>query len=116
MIREVNPYRGVIFTTAWDGILVRISEWASVPREVFPLGKLYATPAALKVIPRSEIATALRRHAAGECGPGGSIPVRAEVPGVGEILSSHRSAAGRDFCVATEVARSQTMVYLEGEF
>ena len=115
MIRDGNPYRDVVFTTAWDRVMVSITAWAEVIGERFPLGRLYATPAALEVIPRSEITAALRRHAAGECAPGSSITAHAEVPGVEEILSSHRNAAGREFCVVTEFDGSQTVVCLEGE-
>jgi hypothetical protein len=116
LIRDGNPYRGVVFTTTWDRVMVSIMAWAGVIGERFPLGRLYATPATLEVIPRSEIAAALRRDAAEGCGPGGNIALRAEVPGVEDILSSHGSATGRDFCVVTEFDGSQTMVCLDGKF
>jgi hypothetical protein len=33
-----------------------------------------------------------------------------------EIVSTHRSVAGREFCITTEADRSMTLVSLAGEF
>ena len=49
LIGEQNPYRGVTFKTGWDNLMVPIKEWATVSEELFPLGRLFATPEALEV-------------------------------------------------------------------
>jgi hypothetical protein len=116
LIREGNPCRGVVFTTAWDRIMVSIKEWARVSGEPFPLGRLFATPATLEAVPRPEIAAAVEKHAA-EGGGEHGVRASGSVAVVGaEIVSNHRSAAGREFCITTEADRSMTLVSLAGEF
>lgn len=119
LIRPDNPYFGVTFETPWDGIMESIKAWADVgPGGKFPLGRLFATPAALGAVPREEIVRALRRHAEGDWGDV-SGHERAEndhaVLVGGRLSSAYRSRDGRDFEVSTEPDRSITLVNLAGE-
>ena len=76
LIGEDNPYRDVTFKTKWDSMMVPISEWATVTEELFPLGRLFATPEALKAATQTEIIDALRRHATGDRGDGAKLGTR----------------------------------------
>jgi hypothetical protein len=116
LIRDENPYRGVVFTTAWDHIMVRIEEWKSVSGGEFSLGRLFASTAALEALQAPEIAAALEEHAARAAGAGdvGTGDSGAADPKV--IASTYRSAAGHEVCITTEADRSMTLVWLSGEF
>ena len=113
LIGEQNPYRGVTFKTAWDNLMVPIKEWATVSEELFPLGRLFATPEALKVITQQEIADALRRHAAGDRGDGDKAGNDVALKDEGEIVSSYRTENGRDFFVRTASQPPMTLVLLD---
>jgi hypothetical protein len=119
LIRTDNPYHGVTFKTKWDDIMVPIREWASVDEELFPLGRLFATPDALNVATRAEIAAALGRHAAGDWGDIDDTDRAANdaaVTDVGRLLSVYRSPDGQAFRIETAADRSATTVLLPEEY
>ena len=92
--------------------MVPIKEWATVSEELFPLGRLFATPEALKVTTQQEIADALRRHAAGDWGDGDKAGNDVALKDEGEIVSSYRTENGRDFFVRTWSKPPMTLVLL----
>jgi len=112
LIGEDNPYRGVSFKTGWDDVMVPIREWATVSGELFPLGRLFATPEALKVTTQQEITDALQRHAAGDWGDGDKAENEAALKNEGEIVSSYRTESGCDVVVGTRSRRAMTLVLL----
>ncbi len=112
LIGEDNPYRGVTFKTGWDELMVPIREWATVSGELFPLGRLFATPEALKVTTRQEITAALQRHAAGDWGDGDKAENEAALKNEGEIVSSYRTESGCDVFVETRSRPPMTLVLL----
>ncbi len=113
LIGEDNPYRGVTFKTGWNEVMVPIREWATVSGELFPLGRLFATPEALKATTRQEITDALRRHAAGDWGDGGKAENKAALTNEGEIVSRYRTQDGGDVFVRTWSQPPMTLVLLD---
>ena len=113
LIGEDNPYRGVTFKTGWDELMVPIREWATVSGELFPLGRLLATPEALKVTTRREIIDALQRHAAGDWGDGDKAENEAALKNEGEIVSSYRTENGGYVFVRTWSQPPMTLVLLD---
>ena len=84
-----------------------------------PLGQTVATPAALGVLSRTDIVTALRRHAAGDWGEVDSEDRAANDDALttGErLLSVYRSANETTFWVVTEADRSVTTVLLPEDY
>ena len=84
-----------------------------------PLGQTTATPAALGVLSRTDIVTALRRHAAGDWGEVDDEDRAANDSALttGErLLSVYRSANGTTFWVITEADRSVTTVLLPEDY
>ena len=112
LIGEDNPYRGVTFKTEWDNLMVPIREWATVSGELFPLGRLLATPEALKATTRQEITDALQRHAAGDWGDGDKAENEVALKNEGEILSIYRMQGGHDVFVRTWSQPPMTLVLL----
>lgn len=84
-----------------------------------PLGQTVATPAALGVLSRTDIVTALRRHAAGDWGEvddeDRAANDRALTTGE-RLLSVYRSATGDPFWVITEADRAATTVLLPDDY
>jgi hypothetical protein len=115
LIGDDNPYRGVTFETGWDSIMVPIREWATVSDELFPVGRLFATPEALKLATQDEIVDALRRHAKGDFGEGDAAKNHAEMGDGNEVLSRYRTADGSPFFVRTWFEPPMTLVLLESE-
>ena len=113
LIGDGNPYRGVAFKTGWDNLMVPIKEWATVSEELFPLGRLFATPEALKVTAQQEITDALRRHAAGDWGDGDKPENDVALKNEGEIVSSYRTENGRHVFVRTWSQPPMTLVLLD---
>jgi hypothetical protein len=112
LIGEDNPYQGVTFKTGWDNLMVPIKEWATVSEGLFPLGRLFATPEALKVTTRQEITDALRRHAAGDWGDGDKAENDVALKNEGEIVSNYRTEDDRDVFVRTWSEPPMTLVLL----
>jgi hypothetical protein len=113
LIGEDNPYRDVTFKTKWDALMVPISEWATVTEELFPIGRLFATPEALKAATQTEIIDALRRHAAGDWGDGDKAENEAELKDGNEILSCYRTADGSPLFIRTWFTPPMTLALLE---
>jgi hypothetical protein len=113
LIKVGNPYYGVVFKTVWDDLMVPVEEWAAVIEELFPLGRLFATPEVLKVATQSEITDVLRRHAAGDWGDGDTSKNDAAMKARGEILASYRFADGRKIEVRTWFEPPMTLALLD---
>src|SRR5262249_33609243 len=113
LIGEGNPYRGVTFKTKWDGLMTPINEWATVSEELFPLGRLNATPEVLEDATRREIADALSRHAAGDWGDGDKSENAAALKAGGELVSRYRAESGHDFFIRTWSRPPMTLVLLD---
>jgi len=85
----------------------------------FMLGQVVATPGALEVLSREEIAKALSRHVSGDWGD-----LCKEDKGENELalkegfrlLSAYKSGKGKKFWVITEADRSVTTVLLPEEY
>jgi len=66
LINPPNPFHGVKFETALDKAGLKIITWADVGKDTkFPLGSVHATA---EIVPRAQIISAVRRHAAGDWG------------------------------------------------
>lgn len=120
LIRPDNPYYGVEFSTAWDNIMTSIKEWADPGAGgTFPLGRLFATPNALKTVPQADIARAVKRHAAGDWGVIGDEDKARNDEAVhegGRLLSVYRSRDGEAFWILTEADRSATTVLMPEDY
>ncbi len=84
----------------------------------FELGKILATPGAIKAIPEAEMVKALRRHAAGDWGLVDAEDAAENELSVREgfrILSVYEHAGTR-FWVITEVSRDATTFLLPEEY
>jgi hypothetical protein len=115
LIGKDNPYRDVTFKTKWDALMVPISEWAMVTEEMFPLGRLFATPEALKAVTQPEIIDALRRHATGDRGDGSKAENEADLKDGHELLSSYRIADGSPLFIRTCFDPPFTLALLESQ-
>ena len=113
LIGEDNPYRNVTFKTKWDELMVPIKDWATVTEKLFTLGRLFATPEALKAATQTEILDAMRRHAAGDWGDGDKPANDAALKDQEEILSCYQHADGTEFYVRTWFTPPMTLVLLE---
>ncbi len=85
----------------------------------FPLGTIVATPGALCVLTREEIATALHRHRSGDWGELDPEDRRANDQALIEgsrLLSAYHSRFGKKFWVITESDRSVTTILLPSEY
>jgi hypothetical protein len=98
LIRKGNPYGGVTFRTMWDDIAVDITNWPEVDEIRDQLGRVSATPAVLKLVPREEIITTSRRYAVG-----------------GSDHEAYTSSNGEDFFISTQQGPT-TVVAVLGEF
>ena len=113
LIKAGNPSDGVVFKTAWDDLMVRVEEWAVVSEELFPLGRLFATPEVLEVATQSEITDAFRRHAVGDWGDGDTSKNDAARKARREIHSSYRFADRREIDVRTWFDPPMTLALLD---
>jgi hypothetical protein len=113
LIGDGNPYRGVSFQTLWDKLMMPIGEWASVTDDLFPLGRLNATPEVLEATTRREILDALSRHATGDWGDGDKSENDAAVKTGGELVSRYRAKSGHDFFIRTWSPPPMTLVLLD---
>jgi hypothetical protein len=89
------------------------------PAPRFPLGQVVLTSSALQFLSAEDIASALRRHAAGDWGEVDAEDREANERGLrhGErLLSVYRSAGGVRFYVITERDRSLTTVLLPEDY
>lgn len=119
LIKQDNPYHGVVFSTPWDTIMVRHDE---VPPETaaekFPPGRVFASPFALEALDEDDISDALKRHLVGDWGDVTADDKAGNDRAVeegGPILSTYRGRDGESFWVMTEADRSVTVVLLPGE-
>ena len=113
LIREGNPYRGITFNTVRDTIMVPIEPWAGMTEDLFPLGRLFATPEVLKLVTQPEVIDALQRHAVGDWGVGDGSENDAALKNREEILSCYRIADGTEFYVRTWFTPPMTLALLE---
>jgi len=85
----------------------------------FSLGKLVATPATLDSLKRSEVLSALARHAIGDWGdtcPEDTLSNDTALEDGGRLFSVYHSKRGRKFWVITEADRSLTTVLFPEEY
>ena len=83
------------------------------------MGKVVATPAVLKAVPRSEVFAALKRHRLGDWGDVNETGWKANDHAlkIGErLLSAYRSVGGTKFWIVTEADRSYTTILLPSEY
>jgi hypothetical protein len=85
----------------------------------FPLGRLLATPGALRTATPAELARTLARHASGDWGVVSAADARANddalVTGA-RLLSAYVLGSGEKVWVITEADRSATTVLLPDEY
>ena len=84
-----------------------------------PLGRIVATPAALRAVSQPDIAALLRRHAVGDWGdvtPGDRTANDDALRSGEGLLSVYQSAIGTTFWVLTEADRSATTVLLPDDY
>ena len=91
-----------------------------LPVAPFRLGRIVATPHALKVISNQDILAAISRHQTGDWGELTSAEDRVAndrslVDGT-RILSAYRSASGLKFWIITEADRSATTILLPEDY
>ena len=89
------------------------------PAARFLLGRLLATPGALREVPEPEIQVALHRHARGDWGEVGEEDRIANDEALsegGRVLSAYVTDGGVRFWIITEADRSATTVLLPGEY
>lgn len=85
----------------------------------FSLGMVVATPGALGALARSEVASAIARHRAGDWGDLDDEDRAANDAALrhgSRLLSAYHSASGTKFWVITEWDRSATTVLLPFEY
>ncbi len=85
----------------------------------FPLGRLLATPGALRRLTPADILSALARHAAGDWGDLGAADRAENELSLREgfrLFSAYHSAAGARFWIISEADRSATTVLLPEEY
>jgi hypothetical protein len=91
----------------------------SIPVAVFRLGRLVATPNALKSISQEFILRAIGRHQACDWGDLGGEDRRSNDMALkdgGRLLSVYHSATGLKFYIITEADRSATTVLLPEDY
>jgi hypothetical protein len=85
----------------------------------FSLGRIVATPSALRAIPNEEILRALDLHASGHWGELDPMDRKANEVALltdARLLSSYRSTSGNVFWIITEADRSSTCVLLPEDY
>ncbi|MGD0265511.1 MAG: hypothetical protein ABSD47_11265 [Candidatus Methylomirabilota bacterium] len=89
------------------------------PRGKFPLGRLLATPGALRCLTHDDMLSALARHAAGDWGDLCAEDCAENELSLREgfrLFSAYHSAAGVKFWIITEADRSATTVLVPEEY
>jgi hypothetical protein len=112
LIRPGNPYCGVTFQTAWDGLGRTITDWAEPEPGVFRLGRIFASHEALQTLSRDDITAALGRHVQGDWGEGERAENDSALRKGGSLFSVYRTKDGVAFWVTTEADRTVTTVQL----
>jgi hypothetical protein len=115
LIRPGNPYLGVTFQTAWDGLGRTITDWADPGPGVLTLGRIFASNEVLQTLSRDDIKAALGRHVRGDWGEGERAENEAALKDGGSLFSVYRSPDGAAFWVITEADRMVTAVQLPEE-
>ena len=90
-----------------------------IPVAVFRLGRIVATPNALRSITQHDILTGIQRHQAGDWGNLSEEDHAANDSALihgGRILSSYQAANGTKFWLITEADRSVTTVLLPEDY
>lgn len=83
------------------------------------LGRLVATPGALRALTREEILTAISRHVCGdwgECAPEDAAENDFSLSRQLRILSVYQAQDGTKFWIITEADRSSTTILLPEEY
>jgi|SRR5579862_412396 len=92
---------------------------SSVPVAVFRLGRIVATPNALRSVPDEDILKAIQRHQAGDWGRLDSEDRNSNdraLESGGRIFSAYNADDGTKFWVITEADRSVTTVLLPEDY
>lgn len=95
------------------------SPGSSKPGVTFPLGRLVATPNALRQIPNEEILSALHRHLQGDWGDLDTEDLATNNQALqlgGRLFSAYHSIELIKFWVITEADRSATTVLLPEDY
>ncbi len=95
----------------------QINEIDGMPK--FPLGRLVATPNAIRMLPPEEIRNALYRHVSGDWGTLDNYDREQNetaLQGSGRLFSVYHTEAGEKFYVITEHDRSVTTVLLPEDY
>ena len=91
----------------------------TIPVAVFRLGRIVATPNALRSITQDDILIGIQRHQAGDWGnlteDDHATNDRALAQG-GRILSAYQAANGTKFWLTTEADRSKTTILLPEDY
>jgi hypothetical protein len=92
---------------------------STVPIAKFRVGRIVATPNALRLITQEDIFTAIQRHQAGDWGEVESADSKANdqalVHGT-RLLSAYTAQNGTRFWVITEADRSSTTILLPQDY
>lgn len=90
-----------------------------IPIALFRLGKVYATPNALKTISHDDIVTAIRRHHSGDWGDLSGDDRRANDCAMingSRLFSVYYSATRVKFWIVTEANRASTTILLPEDY
>jgi hypothetical protein len=92
---------------------------STIPVAVFRLGRLMATPNALRSLSQDDIQTAIRRHQAGDWGDVSHEDWEANDRALTQgsrIFSVYHAVNGTKFWVITEADRSVTTILLPADY
>jgi hypothetical protein len=90
-----------------------------IPVAVFRVGRIVATPNALRSIPNADVLRALRRHQTGDWGELESADRNANDQALvngARIVSAYNATNGTKFWIITEADRSVTTVLLPEDY
>lgn len=91
----------------------------TIPVAVFRLGRIVATPNALRFITQEDILSGIRRHQAGDWGNLTDDDREANDTALtqgGRILSAYKATNGTKFWLITEADRSVTTILLPEDY
>lgn len=91
----------------------------SVPICLFPLGKIVATPSALRCLTSDDLISAVRRHQAGDWGDMDSEDKQTNDQALesgGRLFSVYRGTNGTKFYIITEADRRVTTALLPEDY
>lgn len=86
---------------------------------LFPMGRILATPGALRAVRSDEITDALNRHRSGDWGDichADKLRNDEALKSGGRLLSAYHASNRRKFWIITEADRSATTVLLPSEY